>query len=173
MLAAFAFAGCEAPVRRTLPTGIHSLAIKDFSNMTDQPMLSALLLEELRREFRLDGRFSVVDTQEGADALLDGTVTDYMRQPARFDANNVVQEYRLHLAVDLSFKDLKGSTTLWEGKGSASTAAGGGATGRLERYTNYIIVPASGVPAETEQDAQRRMVRELARDAVIRIIEGR
>jgi len=163
---------CDQTVKRTLPGNIRSIVVNEFTNMTDQPGLPAFLIEELRKEFRLDGRLSVMDTPAGADSQLDGTLSEYTRQPARFDANNVVQEYRLRVVVDLSLKDLVKGTTLLDEKGPKSTAARGGTIRKLERFTNYIVVPASGIAVETEADAQRRMVRELARDIVIRVIEG-
>jgi len=164
--------GCDQTVKRNLATGIRSVTIKEFSNMSDQPILPALLLEEIRREFRLDGRLTVQDTAQGADSELDGIVAEYTRQPARFDRNNVVQEYRLRLVVDLSLKDLNKGETLWIEKGPESSATRGAALRKLERYTNYVVVPASGLATETEQDAQRRMARDLARDIVLRVIEG-
>ncbi len=165
-------AGCDQTVKRTLPSGIRSVYVQEFSNSTDQAILPGLLLEELRREFRLDGRLTVMDVPAGADAMLDGGVVEYMRQPARFDQNNVIQEYRLRIVVDLAFKDLAKGSMLWEEKGPKDAATRGGGIRKLERYTNYVVVPASGIAVETEQDAQRRMVRELARDIVLRVIEG-
>jgi len=167
-----ALAGCDQTVKRTLSGDVRTIAIKDFSNMSDQPVLPALVLEEVRREFRLDGRLKVMDTAEGADSQLDGTIAEYTRQPARFDRNNVVQEYRLRVVVDLALKDLVKGVTLWEEKGPESSATPGASPRKLERYTNYVLVPASGVVAETELDAQRRIARELARDIVLRVIEG-
>lgn len=172
VLAVFALSGCDQTVKRTLQGNVRSITVKEFSNMSDQPILPALLLEETRREFRLDGRLTVLDTADGADSELDGTVAEYTRQPARFDRNNVVQEYRLRVVVDLSFKDLVKGETLWVEKGPESSATRGPAVRKLERYTNYVLVPASGLAVETEQDAQRRMARELARAIVLKVIEG-
>jgi hypothetical protein len=113
-----------------------------------------------------------MDGPQGADCQLDGNVVEYNRQPARFDANNVIQEYRLRIVVDLNLKDLATGNTLVDEKGPKSSADRGAAVRKLERYANYVVVPASGIAVETEADAQRRMVRELARDIVIRVIEG-
>jgi len=172
VLAATVISGCDQTVKRNLSGGIRSITIKEFSNLSDQPVLPTLLLEEMRREFRLDGRLTVMDSDQGADAALDGTIAEYTRQPARFDRNNVVQEYRLRVVVDLSFKDLVKGETLWVQKGPESSATRGATLRKLERYANYVVVPASGLAVETEQDAQRRIARDLARDIVLRVIEG-
>jgi len=167
-----ALLGCEATVKRTLPASVRSIAVSEFRNSTDQGVLPALLHEELRKGFRLDGRLDIADAPEGADALLDGAITEYVKQPARWDANNVIQEHRLRVVVDLSLTDLSTKQVLWTEKGPKDTAARGGAIRKLERFVNFVVVPASGLAVETEQDAQRRMVRELASDIVLKVIEG-
>lgn len=163
---------CQQTVKRTLPGAIQTIAIEEFSNQTGQIILPSLLHEELRRAFRLDGRLSVVDESSRADAVLSGAITDYTRQPARFDPNNVVEEYRLRMVTDLSLIDQQNKMFLWMEKGPRSTAARGGSIRKLERFLNFAVVPAEAVQAETEQDAQRRMVREFAREIVLKVIEG-
>ena len=172
VLAVLAITGCAQTAKRTLPDGIRTIYIREFTNKTDQMALSAILLEEIRREFRLDGRLTVLDSSQGADSELDGKAVEYARQPARFDRNNVVQEYRLRLIIDCSLRDVAKGETLFQEKGPESSATPGASTRKLERYTNYVVVPASGMMAETEQDAQRRIARDLARDLVLKVIEG-
>ncbi len=172
-LAAFVLlASCQQTVKRTLPGGVRTIAIEEFENQTGQVILPSLLHEELRRAFRLDGRLTVVDESSGADAVLSGAITDYTKQPARFDPNNVVEEYRLRMVTDLSLIDQQNKMFLWAEKGPRSTAARGGSVRKLERFLNFAVVPAEAVQAETEQDAQRRMVREFAQDIVLKVIEG-
>ena len=171
-LAALALAGCEQTVKRTLPSNFRTIAVREFQNNTDQVVLPTMLREELRREFRMDGRVGVSDDTEAADGVLYGAIVEYTRQPARFDQNNVIQEYRLRAVVDLSLTDGKTGKLLWTDKGPKDTAERGGTLYKLERYVNFVVVPASGLAVETEQDAQRRMVRDLARDIVLRVIEG-
>ena len=172
IIAMTVLSSCDQTVKRTLAPTVRTINIREFSNLSDQPTLPTLVLEEIRREFRLDGRLIVMDTSDGSDSALDGTIAEYTRQPARFDRNNVVQEYRLRVVVDLVFKDLVRNETLWEEKGPDSSAAKGATKRKLERYTNFVIVPASGMAVETEQDAQRRIARDLARDIVLKVIEG-
>lgn len=164
--------GCSSTVKRTLPDTVRSIAIERFRNDTAQDLLPALLHEELRRAFRLDGRLSVMDDPIDANGVLKGAIIDYVKQPSRFDRNNVVQEYRLRMAVDLSLVDAVANRVLWTEAGPASTAYRGGALRKLERYVNFVVVPAEGLPVETEGDAQRRMVRDLSRDIVLKVVEG-
>ena len=164
--------GCSSTVKRTLPGAVRTIVVERFRNDTAQDLLPALLHEEIRRGFRLDGRLAVMDDPLDSDSLLKGAIIDYVKQPARFDRNNVVQEYRLRMAVDLSLVDVAKNKVLWTETGPASTAYRGGALRKLERYVNFVVVPAEGLPVESEADAQRRMVRELARDVVLKVVEG-
>jgi hypothetical protein len=172
ILSALLAAGCDQTVKRTLPSDVRTVAVAEFANKTTEPLLSSVLHEELRMAFRMDGRVGIKDGNEGADGLLDGAVVEYTKQPARFDSNNVVQEYRLRVVVDLSLTDLRNNKVLWQEKGPASTASRGGSLRKMERYANFVVVPANGLPVETEQDAQRRMLRDLAADITARVIEG-
>jgi hypothetical protein len=169
---ALAVSGCSSTVKRTLPDSVRTIAIERFRNDTAQDLLPALLHEEIRRAFRLDGRLAVLDDPIDAHSVLKGAIIDYVKQPARFDRNNVVQEYRLRMAVDLSLVDVTQNRVLWTESGPASTAYTGGALRKLERFVNFVVVPAEGLPVETEPDAQRRMVRDLARDIVVKVVEG-
>jgi hypothetical protein len=171
-LLAIGLSSCDQVVKRTLPLSVRSISISEFPNRTDQAALPGFLLEELRKEFRLDGRLTVVDGPKGADCQLDGNIAEYSRQPARFDVNNVVQEYRLRIAIDFNLKDLAGGGAPADEKTPRTTGTVA-TSGKLERYSNYVVVPASGIAVESEADAQRRMVNNLARDMVIRVIEGR
>ena len=96
---------CQQTIKRTLPPAVRTIAIEEFENQTGQIILPSLLHEELRRAFRLDGRLSVVDEIAQGDSVLSGAITGYTRQPARFDSNNVVEEYRLRMVADLSLMD--------------------------------------------------------------------
>jgi len=165
-------AGCEQTVKRNLPSSIQTLVVREFKNQTNEDMLPAYLFEELRRAFRLDGRLTVLDAGEGADGLLDGAIIEYVKQPARFDENNVIQEYRLRMVADLSLTDMTQRKVLWVEKGPKDTATWGGTVRKLERFVNFVVVPAAGLSVETEQDAQRRMLREFAGDVVLKVIEG-
>ena len=176
--AAFLFAGCNPVIKRTLPDSVHALAVKPFQNLSDQALLPSLLDEEIRRAFRLDGRVAIAEQAHDADALLDGTIAVYLKEPIRYDANNIVQEYQLRIGVDLVLTDPAGLTTLWVEPTLSATATGKAARAakpvqhRLIRTEAFTVVPASGLPVETEADAQRRAARDLAQDVVRKVIEG-
>lgn len=164
-------AGCAASVGRVLPENVRRIAVSPVRNATDQELLPALMDEELRRAFRLDGRLVVVEDPAEADAVLEGTLASYTRQPSRFASNNIVQEYLCRTGVDLVLSSRPGSESLWVDRGKAGGPPGPSVR-RVESETHYTVIPASGLPVETEEDAQRRIVRDLADAAVRRVLEG-
>lgn len=179
MLAAvWLLAGCDGAVRRTLPDSVRRLSVRPFQNLSDQGLLPSHLDEEIRRAVRLDGRLTVAEQSAEAQAVLDGAIAEYVKEPARYDANNIVQEYRLRVGVDVTLTDPAVGRTLWLAPGVSATAAEAAAPAgkplphRLTRTITFTVVPASGLPVETEEDAQRRAARDLAADIVHKVLEG-
>jgi len=167
-----ALTGCAASVKRVLPETVRTIAIARFQNATDQEFLRTLFDEQLRLSFRLDGRLNVAEDAGTADAVLKGTIVSYSRQPSRFSATNVVEEYRVSATVELMLVGNAGAGNLWVERGASPSAPPGPAVRRLATDTHFVVVPAHGLPVETEEDAQRRMVRDLAEEAVIKVLEG-
>lgn len=169
---AAAAAGCDQAVR-TLEPAIRTVHVAEFRNQTSSGALPAMLEDELRRALRLDARLTVRDDPQGADAVLDGSVATYTREPARFDANNIVQEYRIHLVIEATLTDGSGRRSLWSVRGSsAPPAAGAGPARSLDRYASQVVVPAAGLAVQSEEEVQRQLARELARDLVVKVLEG-
>lgn len=170
VVAGWAAAGCTPRASRVLSTEVRTIAITPFANATGEAQLPSLVMEEVRRAFRLDGRLHVEDDAAAADSVLGGAVTEYERQPARFDATNVVREYRLRMAVELTLTDGSRARTLWAHRAAGATAITGPQV--LDRSTTQVVVPASGLPVETDADAQLRLAHDLAGDIVLRVLEG-
>jgi hypothetical protein len=187
-VAVLLLAGCETVVKRTLPDTVHTVFIDTFQTLGDQSLLPAVVGDELRRSFRLDGRLGVADHAAGAQAVLGGTFSVYDKVPSRYDRNNIVQEYRLLIGADLTLTDPATGLSLWQNAGTSATALSAGASPgavtpavaatvktaprRITQDVVYTVVPASGLPVESEEDAQRRAIRELAERIVHKVVEG-
>ena len=148
------------------------MAVGAFEDRAGGVFLAPQVREEIERSLRMDGRIEVRGGDEAADALLRGTVSVYEKTPSRFDSSNVVQEYRLRIAVEVSFTGSATGSALWPAA-AGSPATKGGPLRRFERADSFVAVPASGMPAETEESARLRLIRDLARDIVRRAVEGR
>ena len=161
--------GCGAAGQRKLAPTIASVAVAPFANGTGPGELPALVTEEVRRAFRLDGRLTVVDDAATADAVLGGTVVLYDRQPSRFDASQVVREYRVRVGVEVTFTGRVSKASVWVARTPGGAPA---AAGRVERDTAQVVIPATGLAVETEADAQRRLARDVAIEIVRKALEG-
>jgi len=169
LLVVAGLAGCGAAGQRVLAPTVATVAVAPFTNGTGPEALPSMLTEEVRRAFRLDGRLTVVDDPATADALLAGTVVLYDRQPSRFEASQVVREYRMRLGVEATLTGGPAKASLWAAR---TTGGAPPATGRVERDTVQVVIPATGLAVETEADAQRRLARDVAAEVVRKALEG-
>jgi outer membrane lipopolysaccharide assembly protein LptE/RlpB len=116
LLTAFLSAGCgyHARGRETnLPPEIHSLAISIFANRTDETGIETDVTRALVEKFISSKRLTVA-TQDSADALLTGTVRNFVATPvAVTSATQVSTEYRATLTVEYSFQAVKDGKVLY------------------------------------------------------------
>ncbi|WP_321474366.1 LptE family protein [uncultured Paludibaculum sp.] len=64
-----------------LPTTLHSIAVPAFGNNTTRYKLTEHLPGAIGREFLSRTRYRVVSDQDQADAVLNGTVVNFLRSP--------------------------------------------------------------------------------------------
>ena len=172
---------CDSiPMKAALPSHIRRLAVPAFENKTAQPGLEAELTRKVVQGFNVDGRLSV-SALEQADALLKGTIQRYDRLVITRDANQVPQQYKLQVVVDLEFNDLKNGQQLWSTRRTISLTPGVDSpseefdstnTRSLKEYTNYYVLNVAGVPPEDEPTALNRLLEQMASRNVRRVLEG-
>jgi outer membrane lipopolysaccharide assembly protein LptE/RlpB len=147
--------GCAYTLKTILPEHIKKIAIPTFKNKTFHYGLEETLTDVAIREFIVDGRLRV-GRKETADALLSGEITHYNREPLSYDNENIVEEYKIRILVDVAFRDLTTGEVLWKEK-------------EMEGEATYSVRIE---PIETEQEGLERAIEELARKIVSRAIEG-
>lgn len=129
LLAAMFLSACAGytvgPIKPTPMKEVKSVCVKNFKNDTLEPRVSALLANALIKQIQLDGTYEVTD--EGrADAVIEGTLNEIQRRPARSLRSNVLQtrEYILYLrgrykvvnprsGVVLDDRNIAGSTSFF------------------------------------------------------------
>jgi outer membrane lipopolysaccharide assembly protein LptE/RlpB len=154
-------AGCSfSNPNAVLPDEIRTVKINAFSNKTVLYGLEDKLFQKLHDALMEDGR--LIPAQENADALLIGDITRYELIPLSFDANGVVEEYKLWIESDFRFVEADTSKVLCE--------------------ENSIPIdvrfhpPGStrpGAVIETEQNAQERAVDELVSEIVYLLLRNK
>ena len=155
------FAGCDYHPVSVLPDHVKTVAIETFSNKTAYYGIEEKLTQEIVEEFLREGRLGVAKKEE-ADSLLSGKIVRYTLEPLSYDENDIVEEYRLWIVVDITFKDLKMDQILWEQGGIGPRGEEQG----VKRYVRYYVTPKAGQMVETEEDALDRLIDKLANDVV-------
>jgi hypothetical protein len=158
LVASLWISGCGYTPAPILPQHIKNIAIVPFANTTVRYGIEEKLANAVTNEFLRDGRLNISKEQQ-ADATLTGTVTKYVLEPVSYDEQDVIQQYKLWITVDLVFTDLTDNTVLWEHKDMMGSV-------------NYFVTPTAGELVETEDEAQDRLVEDMSRDITRRTIEG-
>src|SRR5579862_2988827 len=79
----------------TLPEHIKTVSVRPFTNTTQFFGLEDGLTSAVTNEFIQDGRLSYVSNEAQANGVLTGEINTYLLQPISYDANQLVQEYKL------------------------------------------------------------------------------
>ncbi|MFP4466336.1 MAG: LPS assembly lipoprotein LptE [Candidatus Goldiibacteriota bacterium] len=155
----FLFGCAHYMPRAELPPDINSIAVPVFINNTDKYGLEQYLTSRTIDEFLTDGKVDIAEVYK-ADAVVKGIITKYVTTPILFDSNQVPQQYRMRIYIDLSFFSNKEQVEIYR-------------TEDIWEETTYYVVNNLGMPAETEETARVRVLDNLAAKVVRRVIYGR
>lgn len=100
-----------------LPEHIRIVAVKAFENRTTRPEVEQRVTEEVAREFARRGGYRVVADPSGADALLEGAVTDFRTNPVQFSAEGRATRVETVVLIEATLRDLKTDQVLWRQSG--------------------------------------------------------
>jgi hypothetical protein len=87
--------------------------------------------------------------------VLEADLVEFRRDPLRYTDNDVVQEYRLNIIVNLRLRDAKEKKLVWEEKSFTGD-------------TTYFV---SGPQAKNEDTAITDAITDLSRRIVERVVE--
>ncbi len=96
---------------------INTVAVSTFRNNTLIPRLEAQTADAVAKQLQQDGTYRI-ETEDRADALINGTIVSVSRQPMRVFASNVMQssEFEIVLLVDYTVTDRVTGAVLLRGK---------------------------------------------------------
>ena len=162
--------GCGYTTRPFIAAEVRNLYVEQFKNKinftaedneyrklrTYFPLLEVDITNKVIDKFISDGNFRIV-RKEDADVILSGALLEYRRDALRYaDNNEDVLEYRVNLAVSLSFWNVKDDEPEWE-------------EGRFVGDTTYFT---TGSLAKSESSAVSDAVTDLAKRVVERAVEN-
>jgi hypothetical protein len=181
---AFGIGACdETPLKKELPNSLTKIAVQPFENKTSQPNIDQLLTQKVTQNFIADGRLNVV-AEADADAVLHGTIQRYDKIVLVRDANQVPQQYKLQVMVDIDFIDPKTAKLLWTTRRTLDLTPVPGNEDKegadwdstnirsLKEFTTFYVLNMVGVPPEDESTAANRVLDQMATRVIRRVIDG-
>ncbi len=111
------------PIRPTPMKNVRRICVKNFKNDTLEPRVAVLLANSLIRQIQIDSTYEVTD-EAHADAILQGTLDEKQRRPARSLRGNILQtrEYTLSLRAHYVVTETKTGRMLDSRKATGSTS---------------------------------------------------
>lgn len=160
--------GCGYTTRSNVSSKYRTIYITPFINKIElsledysankyriyRPLLETDVTKSVINKFLFDGNLRPV--KEGAaDLVLKGELTEFRKDPLRYDDDNNITEYRVNIVVNLSLWDNKENKLSWEESGFSGNA------------TFFI----TGSQAKSEGQAVNEALDDLARRIVERAVE--
>lgn len=147
-----------------LPADIGVVGIPLLENRTPIIRFDQFITDEVRREFINRGKYRIVSTASGADAVLSGAITGIVLNQAGLD-RQLASRYQVVVTMRVQFTDTRTNQVLWSNEAL---------TFRDEydlRTTTNGQVDGAAI-LEQEGPAFRRLATDLARSVVTSILEA-
>ena len=96
-----------------LPEYIRTIAIPPLENRTTFFQVEQVLSEKIRTEFIGRGKYTIVPTAGGTDAVLSGAITGITVQPVGFTEQQLASRYLFTLTMRVQFTDATTNQVLW------------------------------------------------------------
>ncbi|NCQ33709.1 LptE family protein [bacterium] len=134
---------------------IKRVAVDYFENLTSQPNLEIDLTNAVISSIQQDNTLKVV-SEEDADSILTGRVTQYDLQEAFLRQDLTVTEFKVVITVVLTFTVRSTGETLFSNKQFTGTG-------------NYVLDDPQGT---TEESARLEAAEQIVRDILAQVVEG-
>lgn len=120
LLLSVILSGCGYTLGEIKPTSmrrINTIAVSTFRNDTLIPRLEAQTADAVAKQLQQDGTYRI-ETEDRADAIINGTIVSVNRQPMRVFASNVMQssEFEIVLLVEYTVTDRVTGAVLLKGR---------------------------------------------------------
>jgi hypothetical protein len=96
-----------------LPAYIRVVGIPSIENRTPFQRVEQVLTEKVRNEFINRGKYQVVPTTAGVDAVLSGAITNIVMQPVGLNEQQFASRYLFTVTMRVQFSDSRTSEILW------------------------------------------------------------
>lgn len=158
-LAVCLLSGCAGyqlgSIKPKLMREVKTIAVSNFRNETLEPRVEVLLATALIKQIQQDGTYRV-GNEKDADAILEGTLEELQRRPARSVRGNVLQtrEYTLILRVRYRVTDRAGRELDHR---------------NVTGQTSFFVSGSDTIAADVNQD-ERQAIPLAAEDLAVRLV---
>jgi outer membrane lipopolysaccharide assembly protein LptE/RlpB len=143
----------------TLPPTITAIGIPVFVNKTSRPELEQRVTEHVVDEFTTRGRVKIRAGEEGADAVLQGTLYSYATTPVLINQEGRAQRYEILITARVVLKETRTDKVLWEDD-------------HFLFKRQYDVAQTSVTYVDQETIAIDEVATDFARSVVTSILEG-
>jgi hypothetical protein len=147
-----------------LPDYIRTVGIPPLENVTTY-QVDQVLTEKIRTEFIGRGKYTVVPTETGAQAVLSGAITSITVQPIGFTEQQLGSRYLFALTMRVAFTDATTNEVLWSN--DALTFRG-----EYDLQTRSNVALDAAAFSDLERTSIERISTDVARTVVTAILEA-
>ena len=101
--------------------GIQKVYVANFPNKTVEPYLENYFRNALIDQFIRGNLFQVVNSEEEADAVVEGAILHVFTSHVAYETADLGAEERVSLSVRIKFEDRKNGRVIWENRNFADT----------------------------------------------------
>ena len=148
-----------------LPQDIRVVSIPLLENKTTQPRVEQKITEKIRSEFINRGKYTIVYTTGGADAVLTGAITTINIQAVGLTDQQVASRYLFTVTMRVQFTDSRNSQVLWSNEALTFSQEYDLGTRRSGQAEGSVLL-------EEEGPALERLSNDLGRSVVTSILEA-
>jgi hypothetical protein len=148
-----------------VPAYIRVIGIPPLENRTTFFQVEQVLTEKIRTEFIGRGKYSVVASPAGAQAVVSGAITSITVQPIGFTEQQLGSRYLFTLTMRVQFVDATTNEVLWSNESLTFREEVD-----LETRSNAALEGATFL--DQERNAFERIAPDVARTVVSAILEA-
>ena len=139
--------------------GIQTIGIPTFVNRTSRPELEQRITEHVIDEFTTRGRARIVPGEEGAQAILKGTILSYTLNPVAINELGRATRYEILITAHVILSEVATDRTIWEDD-------------HFLFKSQYDVAQTSVTFVDQEVIAIDQVATDFARSVVTSILEG-
>lgn len=143
----------------SLPSYMKKIAIPVFENTTSRYQLEVIVTNQVIQKFQKYKNVAISTSEEDADAILLGKITNYRQYSISYNPDGTSSEYRIEIAAEIVLKDLVKKEIYYENKNFSS-------------YADFKASADLDTLVAMEQEAWEEAAKKFAESLAGVIIEG-